>query len=215
MIKLSNKAHKLSAPNGELLSALLLKTFSNETAKKLINHEVTKRAEQRKGEAIDGFIEGSRKRSEWWYLASSHYDCADDHKPYQARLYIDEKAPEEELKQARSMGIYTVQWVMGGPAWFITRPNCRHYFVSLTSDKVKNKSVKSLIKKYKTHSIEGDYTLKTPRRIAIEEYTDRIRYLRALYREYPTKHLKTEINKAEMLLEKWKDYKYNKNKEGA
>ena len=139
-------------------------------------------------------------------MASSHNDCAADHKPYQGRLYVDEKAPKEVIDYAKSRGLYTVQWVMDGPAWFITRPNCRHYFVSLKLDQVKGKSDKKLTKKYKTHSVEGNRDFQTPRSRAIEEYTDRLRMLKSLYWEHKTQKLKNEIVKTELLIKKWKNY---------
>lgn len=207
MVKLSHKAKKMDE---DLLLTLFLK--ANDKAKMIINHELIKKAEQRKQEAIENFIDKSREKGEWIYLASSHDDCAEDHKDYQARLYVDEKAPDDIIEWAHSKGLYTVQWVMGKPVWFITRPNCRHYFISLPLDKVKNKSVKKLVKKYKTHSIEGNYELQTPRKLVIAEYEDRLKMLRALYREHQSQPLKNKILKTELLVEKWKDYHYNKSR---
>lgn len=208
-IKLTNKAHKIQAESSGLLAIALLDLFkrdnSNEKAKKVINHQTQRRAEEEKEVAIDDFIDKSRDNGEWFYLASSHDDCAADHKAYQGKLYVDEKAPEDVIEFARKRGLYTVQWVMNGPAWFITRPNCRHFFVSLTLKQVMKNSVKKLKKRYNTHSMEGHKALATPKTEAIAEYEDRYKLLKKLYNEYPTDNLKAEILKVKLLLEKWKN----------
>lgn len=204
-IKLSNKAHKIDADSGILAVALLdLFKANNDKAKKVINHQVQRGAEEEKNSAINDFIKSSRDNGEWFYLASSHNDCAKDHVPYQGRLYVDEKAPKEAIDYARSKGLYTVQWVMGDPAWFITRPHCRHYFVSLTLDQVRGKSNKALKRKYKTHSDIGNKDFQTPPKAAVAEYEDRLKMLKALYREHPSDKLKAEILKTKLLLDKWK-----------
>lgn len=207
-LKLTNKAKKVSADGSGLLAIALFDLFkrdkSNEKAKKIINQRTQTVAEREKEDAIDNFIDKSRDNGEWFYLASSHDDCAADHLAYQGKLYVDEKAPEDVIEYARKKGLYTVQWVMNGPAWFITRPNCRHFFVSLTLKQVMKNSVKKLKKRYNTHSMEGHKALATPKTEAIAEYEDRLKLLKKLYNEYPTDTLKAEILKTEMLLKKWK-----------
>lgn len=207
-IKTANKAKKVSAENVGLLAIALFDLFknqhSNDKAKKIINHQVSVEAEKEKNGTLDQFIKDSRSNGEWFYLASSHGDCAKDHKPYQGRLYVDEKAPQDVIDYARSRGLYTLQWVMDAPAWFITRPNCRHYFVSLPLDQVQGKSLKALRRKHKTYTKEGNRDFQTPAKAAVEEYEDRLKMLKALYREHPTPTLKAEITKTELLIKKWK-----------
>lgn len=210
-IKLANKAKKVQVTGGtglDLLAIALLdmlkKYDANEKAKKIINHQTTLEAEKEKEGAIDDFMKASRQNGEWFYLASSHGDCAEDHKPYQGRLYVDRDAPEKEMDYARSRSLLTVQWVMGGPAWFITRPHCRHYFVSLKLDDVKGKTLRKLTRKNKTYTKKGNLDFQTPAKAALSDYEDRLKLLRALYREFPTEKLKREIVKTEMLIKKWK-----------
>ena len=209
MIKMSNRAKKVEAQNAGLLAVALFDLFHkakiNDKAKKLINYDTMKEAELGKQTVIDTFIDKNRENDKWFYLASSHSDCAEDHKPYQGRLYVDKNAPADVIEYARSRGLYTVQWVMDKPAWFITRPNCRHYFVALREDQVKDKTLKKLRRKYKTHRAVGDKDFQTPRTQAIAEYEDRLKMLKALYYEYPTDKLKAEILKTEMLIKKWKN----------
>ena len=210
-IKLTNKAKKVSADGSGMLAMALFSMFkrenANEKAKKIINQRTQTVAEKEKADAIDDFIDKSRDKDEWFYLASSHDDCAKDHLPYQGKLYVDEKAPDDIIDYARKKGLYTVQWVMDAPAYFITRPNCRHFFVSLSLRQVTGKSLKKLKKMHRTHSMEGHKALATPKTEAINEYTDRLKMLRALNAEYPTDTLKADILKTEMLLKKWKHQK--------
>ena len=207
-IKLANKARKVQAKDNGLLAVALFGLFkdqhANDKAKKLINHQVGVAAEKAKNDKLDQFIVDSRSKGEYFYLASSHNDCAKDHKPYQGRLYVDDKAPKEVIDYAHDRGLYTLQWAMDAPAYFITRPNCRHYFVTLTLDQVRGKSLKALRKRHKTHSNEGNRDFQTPAKAALEEYEDRLKMLKALYREYPTPTLKAEITKTELLIKKWK-----------
>ena len=201
-IKTANKAKKIET---DLDALIVLFMEQSKIGKKVINHEVGKEAEKEKIEKLDTFIDKSRDKEERFYLASSHDDCAKDHKERQGRLYVDEKAPDDVIKYAKSRNLYTLQRVIGKPVWFITRPNCRHYFVSLNLGQVDGKSLKKLKRKYKTHVKEGDRDFQTPRKIAIEEYEDRLKMLEALYREYQTPKLKAEIQKTRLLLRKWKE----------
>lgn len=204
MVKAANKAKKVrEADLAAALFAFIWDSKISDKAKKVINHDASRQAEMRKDELIRDTIQENRESGRWFYLASSHEDCAKDHLPYQGKLYVDEKAPPEAIAWARKRGLYTVQWVMDSPAWFITRPNCRHYFVGLTLSQVDRKPLKRLKRKYKTHTREGDREFQTPRRIAVEEYRDRLEMLRGLWRVRPTERLKKEILKAEMLLRKW------------
>ncbi len=204
-IKVSNRARKLWTPDADPGVLVPLFVDAMEPMARIINRVTAKKAEDEKSDLLDGFVRGSRKDGKWFYLASSHDDCAEDHIPYQGRMYVDEKAPESAIEWARQRGLYTVQWVMGAPAWFITRPNCRHYFVSLTEDEVRRKPMKRLKRKYHTHRREGDREMRTPARIAVEAYEERVRMLKGLLRERRSKRLEAELLKAEMLLRKWKE----------
>jgi hypothetical protein len=208
MIKASNKAKKVYFKDESDLALALFTLFKNEKfndrAKITINKQLIAKTEKMKANIIDRYIKESRDSDKYFYLASSHNDCAKDHKDYQGKLYIDNRAPEEDMKYARSHNLKTLQWVMDKPVYFITRPNCRHYFVSLSLEEIEGNSLKNLRRKYKTHLKEGDRKFQTPKTQAIEEYTDRLRYLKSLYREYKTSDLKNKILKTELLLKKWK-----------
>ena len=211
MAKVANKSvktvdkRKSNQDNADMLLALFVKNQYNNRAKKLINHETMEEAERGKQKVIKNYITDARQLGKWIYLASSHNDCAKDHLAYQGKLYYDDKAPEEIIKYCYKRGLYSIQWVMGNPVWFITRPNCRHFFKALPLDVVKKYSVKELKRRYKTHRMDGDKSLATPRGVTVEEYEDRLKMLEAMYQEHKTERLRREIQKVKLLIKKWKN----------
>jgi len=211
MEKVSNRSVKTinrkqtQDSNASLLLLLFMQSHYNTKVRKLINHELMEKAEEEKDETVKQYINNSRDVGKWIYLASSHADSAKDHAPYQGKLYYDDKAPDEIQNYAKKHGYKSIQWVMSGPVWFITRPNCRHFFKSLPLDVVKQYSVKELQRRYKTHRLVGDKSLSTPVKVVIEEYVDRLHMLKAMNSEYSTERLRREILKTELLIKKWKN----------
>ena len=210
MVKVANRTVKAIDPrktvdaNGALLLLLFNRERYNSKVKKVINQEVTDDAEAEKQVAIADYVDKSREAERWFYLASSHNDSAEDHAPWQGRLYYDEKAPKDVREYAEKHRMKSIQWVMGAPVYFITRPNCRHFFKSLPMDVIKKYSNKDLIRRYKMHRMDGDRSLATPAKIAVEEYEDRLHMLQGMYKEHQTEHLRREIQKTKLLIKKWK-----------
>lgn len=211
MVKIANKSRKTINPkattdeNAGILLLLFSKMDYNGKTKKIINKIVVDEAERGKDKIIKSYISDSRSKEKWLYLASSHSDSALDHKPYQGKIYYDSNAPKDIVEYAKSRGWNSLQWVMGSPVWFVTRPNCRHFFKALPTDVVKQYSRKDLIRRYKMHRMDGDRELATPRSIAIEEYTDRLHMLEGMYSKKPTENLRRHIEKTKILLKKWKN----------
>ena len=198
-IKLSNKSKKLD--NNEeraVVAGNILPLLLDSKAKKIINLDLRNMESKQKTAIIKEFINENRAEGRWYYLASSHNDCAKDHKPYQGKIYVDEKAPEK-YKQ----GYKTIQWVLDSPAYFVTRPNCRHFFVSIENNDTKS-NPQYLKQKYQTHSNEGDRSFSTPAKEAVKEYQEKLAVLKTLYAQYPTEKIKRMIDKTELLLKKWK-----------
>ena len=210
MSKVANRSKKIvdknnnKSENADLLLLLFNTQRYNSKSKKLINHELMVNAEDQKSAVINNYIKGSRANNNYIYLASSHNDCAKDHLKWQGKLYYDDKAPEEIVKWAQNHGHKSIQWVMGEPVWFITRPNCRHFFKSLPLDVVKKYSLPELKRRYKTHRKTGDANLKTPQKVTLEEYEDRLKMLEAMYAKHKTEKLRREIEKTKLLIRKWR-----------
>ena len=85
----------------------------------------------------------SRARGRIFYLCSWHTGCAEGHKQYQGRIYVDRfwrsilgYEDEAVLEYIRKNDVMTVQEVCSDPVYMITRPYCRHFFISLDTETV-------------------------------------------------------------------------------
>lgn len=194
---------KTISENADNIYEMYKKMDVNGKVKSIINQNFVDLAEKHKQTAIKSYIDSSRSNQKWIYMASSHSDCAEDHLAYQGKLYYDKKAPDYIKKYCKNRGMRTIQWVMDKPAWFITRPNCRHFFKAFTLDIVRKYTRKELQRRYKMHRKTGDKSLATPKKVALEEYRDRLKMLEALYSQHPTEKLRREIQKTKLLIKKW------------
>ena len=215
MMKLSNRVKKLDKGAGQyygdggldILAVAILSLFSkqavNYNASKIVHSEVRKYESEQKIEILDNEWKNNRKNGRLFYIASSHKDSAKDHEPWQGKIYVDRFWHNYDYdgkigEFIRENNIRTVQWVTGAPVYFITRPNCRHYFTTHTVEEVLNGEFK--IPKRKI----GDKRLQTPRDANLQYYEDRLRLLTTMYRKYPTPNLKRQIDKTRLLVSKWK-----------
>lgn len=124
-----------------------------------------------------------------FFLASEHADSADDHAPYQGKIYIDENwetaiGTDEVLKEMirkyiDKNNIKTLQWVKGKPVYFQTRPNCRHYLIPITVMQALG-NIDMLKSKLKTK--KGDYLERNYSDLKRQRYNERaIRYYKNRY----------------------------------
>lgn len=176
------------------------------------------------GQAVDN----AREAREYLWICSSHGDCAEDHEAYQGRLYYDNgwkrylKGKERERMERiiSKYGVTSFQKVQNRPAWLFTRPNCRHYFDSVSLDEAEKKTPKEILtERGMIHAIgprrgnqtirhstkEGWYTKENVEAI-IRQYEERVATLERMWEEQPSAELRRDIMKARMLVKKWKDY---------
>ena len=102
-----------------------------------------------------------------FFVCSSHDKCADDHKDYQGKIYVDRfwrlkvKGSQYYAVQSyiKNKGVRTVQDIMKGPVWLTTRPYCKHYFIGVDVDTVLHNSVKKIATEIvgKTYESAYDY----------------------------------------------------------
>ena len=84
MMKVANKSyksinhHKTKDENADFLLLLFTRNHYNSKIRKLINHETMEDAEESKEKVVKDYIKNSRNVERWFYLASSHNDCAKD-----------------------------------------------------------------------------------------------------------------------------------------
>jgi hypothetical protein len=155
-LKLGKHAHATIKSHDDMIALILSHLV---TMDKIINRDVAYKAEKQKDYVIDEYLRQCKSENKYFYIASGHDDCAEDHKEWQDRLYVDATAPSEVIEIARKMELYTIQYVMGSPAWFMTRPNCRHYVVGVTTKEVQSLSVEEIIDKYHTHHDVGSIAI--------------------------------------------------------
>lgn len=135
-----------------------------------------------------------------FYIAAYFGDCAKDHVDYQGKIYVDKdwksNAPKDRIDEIQSYidskSIKTVQEVMDAPAYFTTRPNCRHYFQYIDIDSVlgaKNKDDVNKLRDERNLNYNGKY--KPEKYKALQE--QRLNERRIRYK-------KEEIQKQEQLL---------------
>jgi len=213
--KVADKAKKLdkgvgqyySAGGLDVLAVAIVKLFSkdavNYKATVIADSEVRKFESEQKAEILVNSWKENRKDGKIFYIASKHVDSAQDHKDWQGKIYVDRYWHNYETdgrlgKFIREHNIQTVQWVTGNPVWFVTRPNCRHYFETYTVEQV-------LKGKYHIPNRKiGDRRLQTPRNANIEYYENRLKMLESLYKQYKTELLRKQIEKTKILISKWK-----------
>ena len=180
---------------------LFKKKAVNYSANLLINQYLRDDEAVKKDKILqDTFSEGL-KTGKIFYIASSHKDCAPDHLIAQGKLFVDEKYKQidktgEIEKFVKKNNIQTVQYIIGAPVYFITRPNCRHYFVQKSFDEIKN----GYTAPYKKI---GDRKFQTPAKASYEYYLDRYNMLKELYKTHKTEELKNLLLKTKILKEKW------------
>lgn len=247
---ITGQVEKIYSPtNTSASSVLAIWTFhlmDNRKVEKRLNSIVTKEADKveadSKHEAIDLALTTNRednkeivKNNAGWenlkifYLASKHNDSATDHKDWQGKVYIDEKwlhlnLPDSVANSIKQYilknNIKTMQWVIGKPVWFVTRPNCRHYFKDITLKEALGSSKTSLIEKYGLTTPIGDrqymqtiskaksndqYDEIRNAQLMLESYEQRLSYHQQLYKENPSELLRNAINKDKLLIKKWKE----------
>ena len=102
-----------------------------------------------------------------FYLCSYHEKCAEDHKAYQGKLYVDrywkstlEQYPDlwwlVEPVQAyiRNHDLMTIQEATSSKPYLITRPNCKHFFIPIDIWTVLTSSLPA-IKREHPESVQG------------------------------------------------------------
>lgn len=187
------------------------------------SHSVAYKIQRKEiGEQKEAFImsdiQANRLDNKWFYLCSAHADSAKDHAPWQGKIYIDENCQDERcLALARKYHMKTYQWVIGKPVWMVTRPNCRHYFKSLSYNEIEGNSYENLVDKYNMRRQVGDRTVMQTLKggedidIVIKSYEERLRLHLSMNRVRSNDFLRSAIQKDRILLKKWYLKKKNSN----
>lgn len=222
---------------GETLGDIVFALMRKKGVEKRLSGEMRKSLNETEGKAKERAIsEALRKGKEdagslrIFYLCSSHSDCAEDHREWQGKLYIDERwetfpMGAETKREIRDFvnrkRIRTFQWVTSKPVWLITRPNCRHYFRQVSAREAMSKSIDSLLDEGDMRKPIGDrqymQTIDHPKskewyedvrnaELLLESYKERLKTHMAMLREAPCRSLRDAISKDRLLIAKWERY---------
>ena len=190
--------------DGIILATLLMKRFEKlkvyERFIHLVNQEVRNKEASVKEKIIRQLTSYGIENREHFALVSKHLDSAIDHLNYQGKLYLlTNDLQESELLLARRLGIEkTLASVMHDKPYLITRPNCRHYFITLSESDIGNKSVDTLLKENNMITKVGSRVIKNLR----NNTSIKLNYYKELYKVKKIPYLASRIKKLKELVEK-------------
>ena len=190
--------------DGIILATLLMKRFEKLRVYQrfihLVNQEVRNKEASVKEKVIRQFTSYGIENREHFALVSKHLDSAIDHLDFQGKIYLlTNDLQESELLLARRLGIdRTLASVMHDKPYLITRPNCRHYFITLSESDIGSKSVDTLLKENKMITKVGSMVIKNLR----NNTSIKLNYYKELYKVRKIPYLAKRIKKLKELVEK-------------
>ena len=190
--------------DGIILATLLMKRFEKlrvyQRFISLVNQEVRNKEASVKERVIRQLTSYGIENREHFALVSKHLDSAIDHLDFQGKLYLlTNDLQESELLLASKLGITrTLASVMHDKPYLITRPNCRHYFITLSESDIGSKSVDTLLKENKMITKVGSRVIKNLR----NNTSIKLNYYKELYKVRRVPYLASRIKKLKELVEK-------------
>ena len=190
--------------DGIILATLLMKRFEKlrvyQRFISLVNQEVRNKEASVKERIIRQLTSYGIENREHFALVSKHLDSAIDHIGFQGKLYLlTNDLQESELLLASKLGINkTLASVMHDKPYLITRPNCRHYFITLSESDIGSKSVDTLLKENKMITKVGSRVIKNLR----NNTSIKLNYYKELYKVRKIPYLAKRIKKLKELVEK-------------
>ena len=190
--------------DGIILATLLMKRFEKlrvyQRFISLVNQEVRNKEASVKEKIIRQLTSYGIENREHFALVSKHLDSAIDHIDFQGKLYLlTNDLQESELLLASKLGINkTLASVMHDKPYLITRPNCRHYFITLSESDIGSKSVDTLLKENKMITKVGSRVIKNLR----NNTSIKLNYYKELYKVRKIPYLAKRIKKLKELVEK-------------
>ena len=200
----SKLKHDTQETDGIILATLLMKRFEKlkvyERLIKVVNQEVRNKEASVKEKIIKQLTSYGIENREHFALVSKHLDSAIDHVDYQGKIYLlTNDLQESELLLANKLGINkTLSSVIHDKPYLITRPNCRHYFITLSESDIGDKSVDTLLKENKMITKVGSRVIKNLR----NNTSIKLNYYKELYKVRRVPYLASRIKKLKELVEK-------------
>ena len=147
----------------------LKRNYIIQDATKAVNRAERASTARRKNNMIKNTLRENRNQRlpVIFYLCSYHEKCAEDHKAYQGKIYVDRywRSSLEQYKDlwwliepveayVKNHDVMTMQEVIGNKPYITTRPYCKHFFLPVDVWTVLTSSVQS-IKREHPESVSG------------------------------------------------------------
>lgn len=163
-----------------------------------------------KEKVIDSMLLEAEEKVSPFFLASAHSGCASDHTMYQGKMYYDKNYPNYIHDRAlldqieayiRNHKCLSFQEVMKPPVYFMTRPNCRHYFKNIEIGEVLSSSVNSILMRH--GMVSSGVKRITYSKAMMQGYQERYKVHLIMNRIMPCSLLFQDIKKDRLLIRKW------------
>lgn len=205
-VKLENKAN--------LIVNKVARDFESDAKEEMLNKDIDKFSKEKKV----------------FVLLSRHKDCALDHLAAQGKVcYLenyknilgsDYNAILEVEKYIENNRLFSFEYVLGKPIWFITRPNCRHFYEPVSLGELNKFSVEELLKKKNMdlavgnrkilqtikHDTRKEFYNEANVRNIILTYQRRLELHKYMYKSNRSNLLRSAIVKDKLLIDKWEKY---------
>lgn len=143
-----------------------------------------------------------------FYICSYNTECAQDHAAYQGKIYVDSSwatrcSDTDRAKISafiKNKGIMTIQKAINAPVYMCTRPNCSHYFKTISVEDALSKSASKILKE-KNMIQEG--SRHDTRSSALRSYKNRLDLKSMLWKIMPCNNLAKSISHDKQLIKKW------------
>lgn len=147
----------------------LMRNTVIQDATKMVNRAERASAARRKNKIIKETLKDNRSQRLpiIFYLCSYHEKCAEDHKAYQGKIYVDRywRSALEQYTELmwlidpidayiKNHDVMTMQEVVGNKPYITTRPYCKHFFIPVDVWTVLTSSVQA-IKREHPESVSG------------------------------------------------------------
>ena len=119
-------------------------------------------------------VNAGAKVGQVFYICDTYADCADDHAPYQGKIYFNSQVilTPEIQDFINKNNIMSMQEVMGEPYYLTTRPNCRHNFHAIPLAEAMKLSKKDILNKYNLST--GKYKKSNYEKLQKQRYNERM-----------------------------------------
>ena len=147
----------------------LARNLTIQEATKAVNRAERASTARRKNRIIKETLRENRNQRlpVVFYLCSYHEKCAEDHKAFQGKLYVDRywRSAVQQYQDLwwllepieayiRNHNILTMQEVVGDKPYLTTRPHCKHFFIPVDVWTVLTSSVQA-IKREHPEAVQG------------------------------------------------------------